>query len=369
MRGQGAKNLSRDGIKLALSSADQIARSHGDDLVETYEEWLPDLEFLASEQCPKTYLPVLAVMLVARSLRGKEELDVLAIQQKASDRGYSASSIARELIPFATQVGVNFRTTSTQVMNNQPFTFEERVIPNMAGDRAKPAFAKFYAAAQRVQEMKPEAAGELLSLVFFVRRVKAESASEVIHIEGGRDVLLAAAEEIAAFVRANSEGGKVGQAFAASVLDVLFTQATIRMGKINDPSASVPGDVQAGDDNSLWLWSEVKQKPVVTADVQMFVNSVRDCGGDRVWYFALANQPYPHNVNVGKLHKQAAKHSMDLMIYQDPQEVLEDVIPKLAGTANDVTAALMSRFAKRLDESNVSISLRDNWSEIMASFL
>jgi len=369
MRGQGAKNLSGDDIKLVLSSADQIARSHGDDLVETYEEWLPDLEFLASEQCPKTYLPVLAVMLVARSLRGKEELDVFAIQQKTSDRGYAASSIARELIPFATQVGVDFRTTSTQVMNNQPFTFEERVVPGMAGDRAKRAFAKFYAAAERVQEANSGAAGELLSLIFFLRRVKAEPASEIFVIDGGRNVLLAATEVIADFVRENSEGGKVGQAFVAAVLDLLFPQATVRMGKVNDPSASVPGDVHVGNRQRLWLWSEVKQRPVVTTDVQTFLKSVQSNGGDRAWYFALANQRYTQNLNVVQLFKFAANNTMELVMYQDPQEVLEDVIPKLAGTADDLTAQLMSRFARRLDESGVSIALRDDWYEITESAL
>lgn len=368
MNGNGPRNLSADDIKLALSRADQIASLHGEELLATYEDWPPVLEFLASEECPKTYLPVLTVMLVARSLRDKEHLDVLAIQKKASDRGYASASIARELIPFATQAGIDFRTTSTQVMNNQPFTFKERVLPDMAGARVRPAYAKFYKAALRVQQMRSDEAGGLLSLVFFLRRVTTESQPDVIYVDGGRGALLTVVDEMSAFVRGNSEGGKVGQAFAAAVLDLLFPQATVRMGKVNDPSASIPGDVQVGDGQRLWLWSEIKQKPVVTADAQTFLKRVSDAGGDRAWYLALANRPYPHNLDVRKLKRMADNCRTEWSVYQDPMEVLTDVLPKVSGTADDVTAALILRFARRLHESGVSTALQGRWGELADTF-
>ena len=348
-----------------LSRADETARERGVDLVAEYPEWVGEVAFLSSDKCPVTYLPVLTVMLVARSIREGAELDVLDIQQGTSPRGYSASSIAGHLIKFVTQVGIDLRTTSSQVMNSQPFTYKKRVTPNMAGDRVKTAYARFYAAAERVEQLDSASAAKVLALVLHLRRGIARPETEIPVVTGDRETLNALVEETAQFVRDNSESGKVGQAFVAALFDILFPSAQVRMGNNNDPSATIPGDVQVGSDGSLWLWAEVKQKAVVTSEIQAFVDRVKSIGGDRAMYFALGNSPYPHNIDFTQLQKRAIKDGIELTVYSAPEQAMSDFLPKVAGSAGMQAQQLVSRVLRRIHEAQVTSALEGVWTELI----
>ncbi len=360
-----AENLRRDDIMSVLSRADESAREHGEDLCERFPDWVAELSFLSSDECPVTYLPVLTVMLVARSIRGKSDLDVLDIQQGSSPRGYSASSIAGHLIKFVTQVGIDLRTTSSQVMNSQPFTYKKRVMPDMAGDRVKAAYAQFYAAAERVEQLSSAAAAEILALVFHLRRGAAKPDTEHLVITGDRRTLIAIMDATTEFVASNSEAGKVGQAFAAALFDILFPSNAVRMGNNNDPSATIPGDVQVGSDGKFWLWAEVKQKAVVTSEIQAFVDRVKAIGGDRAMYFALGNVLYPQNIDVAQLQKRAVKDGIELTIYSAAEQALEDLLPKSPGNAGMQADALANRLLHRLQEAQVTSALEEAWAAAM----
>lgn len=360
-----APNLRRDDILRALSRADETARERGDDLVAKHADWAADLAFLGTDECPVTYLPVLAVMLTARSIRGREELDVLDVQRGTSPRGYSASSIAKLLITFATQVGIDLRTTSSQVMNSQPFTYKKRVTPDMAGDRVRSAYARFYAAAERVEQLDQEAAGEILAVIFHMRRGLSAPVAELVVAAGDRHALDAILEATAEFVAENSEAGKVGQAFAAALFDLLFPGQQVRMGNNNDPSATIPGDVQVGTDGTLWLWAEVKQKAVVTSEIQAFVDRVRAIGGDRAMYFALGNAHYPQNIDLAQLQKRAVKDGIELTVYSAPERALADVLAKAPGSAGTQAEGLANRMFHRLHEAQVTSALESTWKRLM----
>jgi hypothetical protein len=361
MADQGAPNLQRDDILRALSRADEAAREQGDELADIHADWLPNFEFLFSDECPVTYLPVLAVMLVARSIRENDALDVQAIQQGSSSRGYSASSIAKHLITFVAQQGIDLRTTSSQVMNSQPFTYKKRVTSDMAGDRVRTAYARFYSMAERVEGLNSATAAELLALIFHIRRGAGQSKTEVLVISGNRETLEAIMDVAMEFVNENSESGKVGQAFVAALFDLIFPNEQVRMGNNNDPSAIVPGDVQVGKDGVFWLWAEVKQKSVVTSEVQAFVDRVKAIGGDRAWYFALANSPYPHNIDVAQLQKRAIKDGIELTVYSAPEQALSDLLAKSPGSAGTLAESLANRMVIRLHEAQVTSALEEAW--------
>jgi hypothetical protein len=361
-----AASLRRDDIMRVLSGADEAARERGPELVVEHPEWLTELEFLSSDECPVTYLPVLTVMLVARAIRDSTELDVLDIQRGSSARGYSASSIAGHLIKFVTQVGIDLRTTSSQVMNSQPFTYKKRVTPGMAGDRVKVAYARFYAAAERVEGLDRVTAAEVLALVFHQRRSAAKPGADLLVLGGHRRTLDALVEVTAEFVAENSEAGKVGQAFAATLLDVLFPSHQVRMGNNNDPSATIPGDVQVGRDGTFWLWVEVKQKAVVTSEIQAFVDRVKAIGGDRAMYFALGNAPYPQNIDLAQLQKRAVKDGIELTVYSAPEQALGDLLPKAAGSAGMQMDRMANRMISRLHEAQVTSALEDAFAARVA---
>lgn len=369
------KKLSKDSILAVLSTADELARSEGDALKDGREQWVEVVEFLGDgAKSPLTYLPMLTVMLVARSVRGADELDVFDIQAGTSDKGYSASSVARYLITFAGHQSIDLRSTSTGVVNNQPFTFKPRVVPDMAGrkdasaksDKVKVAFARFYEAAGWVQDLTQEEAAEVLALVFQLRRREAVAQSD-LHLAGGRDALSAFADELAEFVDGNSEEGKVGQAFAAALLDLLYSPDSVVMGGNHDPSFTSPGDVQVARAESFWLWSEVKQTAIVSADVKGFVDKVHRIGGDRIIYFALANHRYPQHLDLMKLDKQARKEGVDLTVYSSAEEALSDLLNKAPGRANEVASDLANRMTDRLREAKVSSALVEAWEALLAS--
>lgn len=362
---RGPENLRRDDIMRVLSRADERARERGESLVNSYPDWVVELDFLSSDACPVTYLPVLTVMLVARSIRESAELDVLDIQQGSSPRGYSASSIAGHLIKFVTQVGVDLRTTSSQVMNSQPFTYKKRVTPDMAGDRVKASYARFFAAAQRVEGLDSAQAADILALVFHLRRGAGKPETEHLVISGDRQTLLAIMDTTAEFVSENSEAGKVGQAFAAALFDILFPSKDVRMGNNNDPSATIPGDVQVGEDGRFWLWAEVKQKAVVTSEIQAFVDRVKAIGGDRAMYFALGNALYPQNIDASQLQKRAIKDGVELTIYSAAEQALADLLPKSPGSSEMQVDALANRFLDRLREAQVTSALEEAWAKAM----
>ena len=358
-----APKLRRDDIMRTLSSADELARERGDVLRGDAADWLEDLAFLSSDDCPVTYLPVITVMLAARAIREKAELDVLDIQRGSSPLGYSASSIAGHLIKFVTQVGVDLRTTSSQVMNSQPFTYKKRVTPEMAGDRVKAAYARFFAVAQRVEELSSATAATVLSLIFHLRRLDRDQNLETLVVSGDRRTLDAIVEATTEFVVANSEAGKVGQAFAAALFDILFSASQVRMGNNNDPSVTIPGDVQVGSDGKIWLWAEVKQKAVVTSEIQAFVDRVKAIGGDRAMYFALGNAPYPQNVDIAQLQKRAARDGIELTLYSAPEQALNDLLPKAPGSAGTQAEIVANQMFRRLHEAQVTSALEDAWAE------
>lgn len=365
MTEEEAASLRRDDIMRVLSGADEVARERGSELVGTYPNWLTDIEFLSSDECPVTYLPVLTVMLVARSMRGRSALDVLDIQRGTSPRGYSASSIAGHLIKFVTQVGIDLRTTSSQVMNSQPFTYKKRVAPEMAGDRVKAAYARFYASAVRVEQLDSATAAEVLSLIFHTRRGAGKAHTELLVLAGDRRTLDAIVEATAEFVADNSEAGKVGQAFAAALFDVLFPFHQIRMGNNNDPSTTIPGDVQVGSDGTFWLWAEVKQKAVVTSEIQAFVDRVKTIGGDRAMYFALGNAPYPQNIDLVQLQKRAVQNGIELTVYSAPEQALSDLLRHASGSAGMQANGFANRMIERLHEAQVTSALEEAWTALV----
>lgn len=361
--------LKSDEIRATLSRADEIALESGASLESTHDDWMRDLDFLISDDCPVTYLPVLSVMLVARSMRSRNEIDVLDIQRGTSARGYSAPSIAGHLIKFVTQIGIDLRSTSSQVMNNQPFTYKHRVIPNMAGERYRSAYARFFHMAERVEELESEEAQSLLALIFHLRRGAGVATSEKLAFTGGRAALESVSRDAAEFVSENSESGKVGQAFAAALFDLIFPAAEVRMGNNNNPSAVIPGDVQVGNSGTYWLWAEVKQRAVVTSEVQAFIDRVKGIGGDRVMYFALSNSPYPHNINELLLQKRANKDGIELTIYSAPEQALEDLVAKSPGSSTKIAEDFANGFIRRLHEAQVTSRLEEKCLETLRKHL
>ena len=204
-----------------LAEADERARERGDDLEGEVGDWVERIEYLCTIPLV-TYLPVLCVLLTARALRDADELDVLALKTSSSEKGYSAASIGKRLIPFAGQCGIDLRSKSSQVMNSQPFTYKEFITPGMAGDQHAVPYGQFYEDALLVQQMTSDEALTLLAYVFHKRRGVGQGEVQPLTLQGGKKTFDRLVEATIDFVENNSEQGKVGQAFAAALYDTLY---------------------------------------------------------------------------------------------------------------------------------------------------
>lgn len=351
--------LSGDEIMRALSRADSHSREAGVSLEVTHHEWAERIRVLREKPCPRTYLPVLCVLLVARSLRSSEELDVLAIQRQAGPRGYAAASIGSQLIPFAAEHGIDLRARSSQVMNNQPFTFKRWIVADMT---TKPYFDRFFEFATAVQPLGSEEAAEILALAFHLSALETEPIIPVV-IEGDLGRFSEIIELTASFVRSHSENGKVGQAFVAATLDVAHGEPKVVMGAVSDPDASIPGDVHVVDESGVWLFCEVKQKAVTTGDVKTFLEKVDLRQGERILYAALANERYPRNIDEGQVARAPQSKRIETTVVNSPGDLLHVVLSRAPGSFASLASRLTTAFVRRMTEAGVSAQAIESYRE------
>jgi len=364
--------LSREGILRVLGNANERAKTDGEALEgsPSLSAWRENVRALQHEGSPMTYLAVLAVLLTARAMHDAAALDVRDIKAGTSEVGYSASSIGSHLAAFAKEQRIDLRATSTQPMNNQPFTFKARIEPEMgAQDKFASQWDEFYRIVLEVNTLTSPDAAEVLALLFHLaRRVDAPT----IHVRlatGGKSALDKVSAATAQFVADHSDNGKVGQAFVAAALDLLYGPDEVILGDTQDPDATTPGDVQVGAEPSgVWLWTEAKQKVIVTGDITGFLRKVQSVGGERVVYFALVNSGYSGHIQPTAIMKEAARLGMGVHIIDSPAAALEWVLPLAPGTYGRVAASLLERMHARMTQAGCASATLSAFSDLARRF-
>jgi hypothetical protein len=352
--------LQGESIMRVLANANEDAKRYGEELAAAgdLEEWRAALQILRADPTPKTYLALTAVLLTARAMYPSEKLDVLAIKAGKDPRGYSASSIGTKLASFAKEQGIDLRANSSSPLNNQPFTFKERILEDMGVQpKFEIAWRSFYYLAQKINDASPADAARVLSLLFHMcRRVDAASVSVKVR-QGGKASLDKVAAAVAQFTSAHVDGGKVGQAFVAGVLDLLYGAEQVILGDTQDPDASTPGDVQVKDSTGVWLWAEAKQKVIGTGDITGFLRQVRKAGGERVVYFALVNSGYSGQIKPEGIEKEAESLGVGVKVVESAEQALDWFLPMAPGSYATVASALLERTRARLVQSQVKPSI------------
>jgi hypothetical protein len=203
--------------------------------------------------------------------------------------------------------------------------------------------------------MSCESALNFLAFIFTKRRKAKVVQKEysVEHIDWA--ALRSAVETVSDFIDAKSDSGKVGQAFASALLDLIYSSDFVDQGNSQDPDAGVPGDVHVrGIENEIWLWVEVKQQPVQTGQVIGFIDKVSDNNGERILYFALKNSDYPNDISSKKLEIYSAKKSVRVTVFESPGEAFDWFLEFAPGSYSQILAAFLSGMQSRLDESGCS---------------
>lgn len=272
---------------------------------------------------PKTYLASLATALIARSTSAK--IDATALMMSSGPGGYSAATVARELVGFCSDKGISLRDVGPVPFNNSPFTGKRHVETtwdNVAeANRHHLHFLR--AALDQVNQLSRSDA-EKAAAVLLRQRLDVSKPGKQLALASGGDgpaIYREVARRAAAFIAADPESGRRGQAFVAAVLSLAYPE--VESAKINDPSRKHPGDVRAGRDDEIAVYAEVKQKVIAGSELDRFAGQIAGTDRPIALYAAFANGPA--TVPLDKAAAAAVKkHGVLLAVYTDPVLLARD---------------------------------------------
>jgi hypothetical protein len=333
-------------------------------------KWLRILDNLSDESCPRTYLAVFGVLVLARCLEPKETLNVRDIKTGSSSKGYSAASIGSTLARFAKAHDIDLRAGSSQPMNNQPFTFEDFILDDMGvRPSARPHWAHFLEGVTLIDTASSEEAQNLLVLLFSVRRKslkpKVVAHSATFDLSKIQDYISA----IENFVNTNSDSGKVGQAFVSALLSLQYGEENVLQGDSQDPDASLVGDVHVTTETGIFLYTEVKQKVIGTGEVKGFIQAVTESGGRKILYFALANSAYAGHLDDRQIAKEIQKSNATFMLFKSVSDSVGFFLPLITGPLDEFAESFSISILDRLVEAKVKDDVINTFKQNISDFV
>lgn len=345
-----------DDVRRVLAGANELAKADGDALAAEMPEWVTRIEFIRRDDLPLTYTGITPVLLTARALYAADELDVRELKKGTHPQGYGASSIATAVATFAKEQRIDLRSVSSNPINGQPFTNKDRIVEDMGVNRRyADVWKHMFKIVNAIQALTPEDAIRVLALFMHLsRKTDVEAVQVTVSTRSGKVSLERVSTAVAEFVASNSDGGRVGQAFVAACLDLLYGPDQVELGKVNDPSFSAPGDVRVADPHGVWLYTEAKQKVVATGDATGFLDEVAGAGGERIVYFALWNSTYSGHIRAETIQRHADRNGLAVTILESPQEALDWLLPFAPGSFAAVAEGLLERVHARLVEAGCS---------------
>lgn len=361
-------SINANDAKQILSEINEESKSgiHGDPA----KQWISRIASLELDACPKTYLAMTAVLLLARAMHDLATLDVLEIKKGSSAKGYAAPTLGSAVATFCKEQGIDLRATSSQPLNNQPFTYKSRITQNMGVKRSLIThWESFFESANAINSLTSSDARAILAYLFKIRKKIHKSPTKVLVTKSDWSDVADASEKITDFVEKNSGAGKVGQAFGSALLDLLYGENQVEQGNSQDPDASKVGDVHVNNEiGEPWLWVEVKQVPISTGNILGFINKISDDGAQRSLYLALKNYNYRSNIDMQKIQNTAAKKGLKMTVFQSPKEFIDWILEFSGGTTDVILSELFTRLKARLVEAGVSEAILSEFETISGGF-
>ena len=240
-------------------------------------EWTERTERV-SEASSATFVPALGTALLAKATN--RLVDARALQVKGVHRGYSARSLAKDVfVPCCERAGIDIRTTGAEPLNNQPFFGAQRIDENLKVKSNARDDLQYLCETVALADYL-EGPDAIQALAAFLRqRIQSSGTVQPVPLGSGILELYELATALDQFVSAWSEGGKIGQALVAAILDVAHED--VRTERINDPSAKWPGDVGVFQEDQLWIAVEVKQRHFTDTEVLQFARRLAESSVDR----------------------------------------------------------------------------------------
>lgn len=323
------------------------------------EEWL-ERSRKVGEATNMTFTPVLGTALLAKAM--DDAVDALSLREDESHKGYSARSLAKEvLVPCCVRAGIDLRNKGAEPLNNQPFLRASRVSTSLhVKPNARTDLAYLCATLQHADFLRDRRALEALAAFL---RVRSAASGRPTSMKLGAGVLGLAQLEAAldTFLDGNAEGGKVGQAIGTAVLDLVFEKVLTK--KINDPSSKWPGDVGAFDGDVQILSAEVKQRPFTEEEILLFAQRLREAELERGFIVAFRQANAALDVEQ-VVHQARRLYSVELFLYFNGSALLHDAC-KFAARDIRLSVARFPRDAvARMEELEVSRLRLKEWAAI-----
>lgn len=331
----------------------RIARSEE----EVPAEWVGAAHEVG-QMASATFTPLLGTALLAKATDAR--IDAFSLQASTSHKGYSARSLAKNvLVPRCVSEGIDLRTRGAEPLNNSPF-YKERLVHTglNVSDRTREELEELCELLARVDFLTED--GAVQALAAFLRvRIEDGRAAAVVPIGEGTMSLGELASLAAEFTNAELEGGKRGQAMAATCLDLVHDD--VRSGAINDPSVRAPGDALVYEDGSVVLAAEAKQKPVMTSEILQFADRLAAGGIGKGLYLALA--PSQPDLDARALSEEiAARHGVAMSVITTVDDLVRTALVWSSRGLDDGLRRLPALLMHRLVEFDCDQAGIDSWA-------
>lgn len=248
------------------------------------EHWVDKTKRVASSK-NITFLPVLGTALLAKAT--DRRVDAFSLREDEGHKSYSARSLAKDVfVPCCRTAGIDIRTTGAEPLNNQPFLRAEKISDGLKVRKSTVDDLRFLCECLTEADFLEDDFA-LMALAAFLRsRVDSALDSEVVAIDGTALAIGRLISAIENFVVNHVEGGRVGQALVAAVMDLVFED--VRTRRINDPSRGWTGDVGVFVGGRLSMSIEVKQRSMTKSEILQFMDRLVSDGVRRGLVAALA---------------------------------------------------------------------------------
>ena len=242
---------------------------------QSWFERIEKLSKLCDAGVSKTHIAFLGTAFTAKAV--ETDVDLFAIKPNhapENPRAFSARTLCHSvLVPLSADLAFDLGVTGREPLNNQPYFRMTRLddgTPVHQG--AQVAFNYMLELVTELDKVTDvdEARGALAAFIAERRR---HQITYGVGIDVSNATVNGLKDAIVRFVRENSESGRRAQAVVAGLLDVFAGPERVVSGRINDPSRRYPGDVCVASSENLNAWDkafEVRDKPVLLADVQIF---------------------------------------------------------------------------------------------------
>jgi hypothetical protein len=326
--------------------------------------WVKPIEALSEAAVGKaaTHIAFVGTAILAKAVEPR--VDVFALKSRSGPAGYSARSLAKDVLAAnAPELDINLGVTGREPLNNQPYFHNDRLTRD-AKVRDPQLLSMVCDIIDRLEGASEEQTRQALRAFIDVRRRYGARYSRAVSDRVDLSVhdLI---DKIETLVGGASEGGKRAQAVVAGLMDVFAGGDRVDARRVNDPSRSIPADVNVRDaSGDGWERAfEVRDKPVAREDLFHFVRKCLDFKVPEAVMAAIA--PNPDLSLLDEAQRWAAERGVTLTLFSDWPTLVRQALHWAATPSLEGATLAPARIEQRLIEVEASEEAVELWQSLI----